>query len=328
MTAAAISTDQLAAWRQSVARSDGTVAVVMGTFSMLQPGNLAAIACAKRRASHVCVLIDPASRQPDYGKAPCERAELVSFLRDVSAVCERPVLPDDARQLCPYIMADCLEQQGPGPVRLAFRAAAEEIAEVPALSGCFTSDIMNAIRNGQTPIPVPEFNNPSKRADLLGTAESWRRQGKTLVTVNGCFDILHTGHARMLADARRMGDRLIVLVNDDASVSAYKGKGRPVFPLHFRMKALRALGPVSMVHAFSGDNPLALLADIRPDIHVKGGSFEPDRVRAEHELLQTWGGRIEFCPMIEGYSTTRLIRAINPQARPGNQSNTIAENTG
>ena len=98
------------------------------------------------------------------------------------------------------------------------------------------------------------------------------------------------------------------MVNDDESVRTYKGQSRPIFPLAFRLRALRALSAVSAVHAFDQDTPLELLSQLRPEIHVKGGSYEEERVRSEKELLQSWGGRLEFCPLVGKYSTSELIR--------------------
>ncbi|MCG2659839.1 MAG: adenylyltransferase/cytidyltransferase family protein, partial [Kiritimatiellae bacterium] len=130
--------------------------------------------------------------------------------------------------------------------------------------------------------------------------------GRPLVTVNGCFDMLHLGHVCLLAQARNLGARLLVLVNDDDSVRTYKGAGRPVFPIRFRLHALNALDAVAKAYPFAGDNPLPLLATIRPDIHVKGGSFEETRVREERRLVESWGGRLEIIPLVEGFSTSNF----------------------
>jgi D-beta-D-heptose 7-phosphate kinase/D-beta-D-heptose 1-phosphate adenosyltransferase len=130
------------------------------------------------------------------------------------------------------------------------------------------------------------------------------------VTVNGCFDILHIGHLRFLAAARAMGGALTVLINDDASVARYKGPTRPVFPEGFRSAALKALVSVDDVVMFAEDEPLAAIAAVKPDIHVKGGSFEPERVRHERELVARWGGRLVGTPLEEGFSTSSYIQKV------------------
>lgn len=312
MTAQILSPKSLIQWHKSIARENGTVAIVMGSFAILQPGNLGVIEEAAKLATHVCVVIEPETPEPDERPkqdAPSKRAEFVSFLRNVSGVCAASALPRDLDQLAPFIMVDCLAQPHPSFLRAAMRKAADRLVDFQPIRGCFTSDIFKTIRAGATPVSVPCGEKP--RPDLMETVSEWRRQGKKLATVNGCFDILHLGHARMLSEARLMGDELIALVNDDASVRAYKGKERPVFPISFRLRALCSLAPVSMAYPFSGDDPLPLLAKIRPNVHVKGGAYEEERVTAEAKLIRTWGGRIEFRPMVEGYSTTRIINKFS-----------------
>ncbi len=312
MTATILSRKDIKAWRRSIARENGTLAVVMGSFAILQPGNLNAVNIARRQASSVCVILETATQFKNNAvkESRAGRAELVSFLRNISAVCEAESCSDEIESLRPFTMIDYPAQPGPSSLRKAARATAESIVEIEPLPGCFTEDISNAIRNNRTPINTPAKAFASAGLNIREQIAIWRQQGKTITTVNGCFDILHIGHARMLAGARSMGDELIVLVNDDASVRTYKGDGRPVFPIRFRLQALSALEPVSLACSFSGDNPLSVLSEIRPDVHVKGGTFEQERVRAESELLRTWGGRVEFRPLVEGYSTTRMIEPI------------------
>ena len=190
------------------------------------------------------------------------------------------------------------------------RALADSIVDLPPLSECFTQDISDRILHNATPVPLAPGTGDSRTGPADLAQLQAKREDRILVTVNGCFDILHLGHLRLLAQARRMGDELMVLINDDESVSAYKGPSRPVFPASFRLSALQALDSVALAYPFPGDNPLELLARIKPDIHVKGGTYEEERVRAERELLAGWGGRVEFCPLVEGYSTTDLINKV------------------
>lgn len=299
--------DKIKDWRASAPGTRDGVAVIAGSFAILQPGNLLAIRRAKQLAVEVIVIMEPATKFKIGGEEEMndQRAEFLSFIRDVSAVCDPGNRLDIIEHLGPYTMVDCLSQRSPGSLRKALRENADRIEDIEAIPGCFTEDVSMAIRDNLTPVSIPPCTNfpIDPEPDRLS---SWRRKGRMIATVNGCFDILHLGHARMLARAREKADELIVLVNDDASVRTYKGKGHPVFPIRFRLQALAALEPVSLACPFSGDNPLELLARLRPDIHVKGGTYEHERVRAENELLESWGGKVEFCPLLEGYSTTRL----------------------
>jgi len=310
-----LSSSKITAWRKSVARAGGNLAVIVGTFNILQPGNLFGIRQAKRRASNVCVVLEPGKAQntsDGLWNPPHIRAEIVSFLQDVSAVFIADTAEHDLQQLRPYILVDCNAQAESGTLRQTARAEAETIVDIPPVKGCFTRMISEALCAARTPIEVPlDSCEPiPTQEDIDDLRANCRKAGGRLVTVNGCFDLLHIGHLRMLAQARKMGHELIVLVNDDVSVRAYKGHQRPVFPIHFRLQALNALVSVSLAYPFSGDNPLAILSSIHPDIHVKGGTFEEDRVHQEQKLLESWGGRLEFCPMIKGLSTSSLIESL------------------
>lgn len=314
-----ITWDKLQAWRQAIADAGGTLAVVTGTFALWHPGNLAAIREAKRQATHVLVIIHPdapVSRDtPSDAATPAmaARLEMASSLRDVAASATCPINNAAAAFNClrPYALVDGRAPKQSGGIALIARNLAERVVELAPIAGCFTADIREAIRNHLTPITVPDASlglQPT-RQDL----DRFLKAGvsiKPLVTVNGCFDILHLGHVRLLAWARNLGARLLVLVNDDDSVRNYKGAGRPVFPVRFRLQALNALDPVSMAYPFAGDNPLSLLAAIRPDIHVKGGSFEETRVREEKRLVESWGGRLATIPLVDGFSTSNVLKQM------------------
>jgi rfaE bifunctional protein nucleotidyltransferase chain/domain len=299
-------------WREAAARPGEPIAVVAGSFDIFQPGNLLALRTAARQAGRVCLVVDAdelrQTRDWAWNSAKA-RAESAAHLRDAAAVLPLTAGQAEAglRALQPYRLVDCLAQAAVLPLHQFARALAAGLTDLPPLANCFTQDISDRIHRNATPVPLP----PAAGYALPTAADIERlqqkRKGRRLVTVNGCFDILHLGHLRMLAQARRMGDELVVLVNDDASVRAYKGPTRPVFPIEFRLAALQALESVSLALPFSGDNPLELLARIKPEIHVKGGTYEEARVRQERELLAGWGGRLEFCPLVAGYSTTGLI---------------------
>ncbi len=298
-----LSSSTIAAWHESIAQANGTVAVVMGKFDILQPVNLSAIRYAKQQANHVCVVIEP-----HESSEVC--AEFVSFLRDVSASFVIDADGHGFQQLKPYILVDYAVQKKCSPLRRTARDMAETIKDISSIKNCFTREIPEKFRASHTPVNIPPDSCDAlpAREDLDRLVMKCRKSGQCLVTVNGCFDILHLGHVRMLSQAREMGDELVVLVNDDASVRSYKGPSRPIFPIHFRLQVLNALTPVSLAYPFSGDNPLSLLSLIHPGIHVKGGSFKENRVHQERELIESWGGRLAFCPMVKGYSTSHLIQ--------------------
>lgn len=138
-----------------------------------------------------------------------------------------------------------------------------------------------------------------------------RAAGRTIVTTNGCFDIIHAGHVRCLEVARGFGDVLIVGLNTDDSVRRLKGPGRPVNSLEERMAVLAGLRAVSIVCPFEGDTPVEFVRAMRPHVHVKGGDWLPDpRSMPEMEPLLAGGGRVEIVPTMGGYSTTRLLERI------------------
>ncbi|MGH8727320.1 MAG: D-glycero-beta-D-manno-heptose 1-phosphate adenylyltransferase [Burkholderiales bacterium] len=133
---------------------------------------------------------------------------------------------------------------------------------------------------------------------------------RPLVFTNGCFDLLHRGHATYLAQARALGKSLVVGVNSDESVQRQdKGKNRPVNPLADRMAVLAALESVSLVVAFADDTPLQLIAVCRPDVLVKGADWAPDEIAGAKEV-KAWGGSVVTIPFVYSTSTTRIIARI------------------
>ena len=144
---------------------------------------------------------------------------------------------------------------------------------------------------------------------LLALVARARAAGERVVMTNGCFDILHAGHVDYLQRARALGDRLIVAVNDDASVRRLKGETRPVNPLSARMAVLAALAAVDWVVPFSEDTPECLICAVLPDLLVKGGDYQPEQV-AGGDCVKAAGGRLEILPFLDGHSTTSLIDAI------------------
>jgi rfaE bifunctional protein nucleotidyltransferase chain/domain len=136
-----------------------------------------------------------------------------------------------------------------------------------------------------------------------------RGLGKQLVFTNGCFDILHVGHVRYLQRARELGDALLVAINSDASVRELKGAGRPVMNEGERAELLAALSAVDYVTIFDDISPRALIAEILPDVLVKGGDYNLDEIHGREEV-EAAGGRVLSLPYIEGASTSSVIERI------------------
>ncbi|MFF9819152.1 D-glycero-beta-D-manno-heptose 1-phosphate adenylyltransferase [Streptomyces sp. NPDC014006] len=150
--------------------------------------------------------------------------------------------------------------------------------------------------------------------DPFAVAARVRAFGGTVVAAGGCFDLLHAGHVGLLQAARRIGDCLVVCVNSDDSVRRRKGDGRPVNPLADRVRVLRALGCVDAVAVFDEDTPERLLAELRPDVWVKGGDYTGADL-PEAALLREWGGQAVLLPYLDGRSSTALIARAAEGAR-------------
>jgi len=142
--------------------------------------------------------------------------------------------------------------------------------------------------------------------ELVERVASARAQGQVVVMTNGCFDLLHVGHVRYLEAARKLGDVLIVAVNDDDSVKRLKGPGRPINKVADRMRMLTALKCVDWAVPFVEDTPQRLIARVLPDLLVKGGDYKPEQV-AGYEEVTAHGGQVVILDFYAGYSTTRII---------------------
>lgn len=144
---------------------------------------------------------------------------------------------------------------------------------------------------------------------LANTLALWRSAGDRIVFTNGCFDILHFGHLHYLADARALGERLVVGLNSGASVRRLKGPNRPINDELTRTHLLAALEIVDAVVIFEEDTPLELIKLVQPDILVKGGDWKPEQIVGS-EVVLTRGGQVLSLPFVEGYSTTNIEQKI------------------
>jgi len=145
--------------------------------------------------------------------------------------------------------------------------------------------------------------------NLYELVQTCRQHGERVVMTNGCFDILHAGHVTYLEQARRLGDRLIVVVNDDASVKRLKGEERPVNVLERRMAVLAGLESVDWVVPFSEDTPENIICMIKPDVLVKGGDYRPEQIAGSACVTEA-GGKVVVLDFVEGCSTSKMINAI------------------
>jgi len=135
----------------------------------------------------------------------------------------------------------------------------------------------------------------------------WRRQALRIGFTNGCFDILHPGHIKLLTRSRAACDRLIVGLNDDASVKRLKGEGRPMQDVHARAEVLAALEAVDLVVVFAQDTPLELIRRVRPKVLLKGGDYRRDQV-VGREIVERDGGEVLLIDLVPGFSTTDIVR--------------------
>jgi len=149
---------------------------------------------------------------------------------------------------------------------------------------------------------------PDTRTDILAISNS-RKNGSKIVFTNGCFDILHVGHTRYLADAKKHGDVLVVGLNSDSSTKGLKGESRPVVTELERKEVLVALKSVDFVCIFDEENPLELIKAILPDVLVKGGDWPIEKIIGADVVKQN-GGDVYSLPFYPGHSSTGLIERI------------------
>ncbi|MBD3422350.1 MAG: adenylyltransferase/cytidyltransferase family protein [Chitinivibrionales bacterium] len=149
------------------------------------------------------------------------------------------------------------------------------------------------------------FATPEQARDYFAPL---RRQGKSVVTTNGCFDIVHAGHIRYLIEAAAQGDLLAVGINADATVRQLKGVGRPIQRQEDRALLISSLKMVACAFIFADPNPIQFIEIIRPDVHVKGGDY-PENI-IEKPAVEKYGGKVKIVAMHAGYSTSKIVRRI------------------
>ena len=145
---------------------------------------------------------------------------------------------------------------------------------------------------------------------LIEKVNGWKQQGKRIAFTNGVYDLLHKGHIFSLSQAAKEGDILIIGLNSDASVKRLKGESRPVNDQDARALLLVALTMVDAVVVFEEDTPLKLITSILPDVLIKGGDYTIDQIAGAKEVIEN-GGKVVINPILDGFSTTAIIKAIS-----------------
>jgi D-beta-D-heptose 7-phosphate kinase/D-beta-D-heptose 1-phosphate adenosyltransferase len=197
-------------------------------------------------------------------------------------------------------------------------AANADIEDAVALANLAAGIVVRKLGTATT--TLAEIHDELKQADEIGygviTEEQLaqvidisHRRGEKVIMTNGCFDLMHTGHIDYLEKARALGDRLVIAVNSDASVTELKGVERPINMLEQRMILLAALECVDWVLPFTEETPERLYCRVLPDVIVKGGDYRPEDVVGRDCVLEN-GGKVEIIAFVEGHSTTRIINKI------------------
>ncbi len=233
--------------------------------------------------------------------------------------------PDHAPLHLPARAREVFDVTGAGDTVIstlaASLAAGEELPNAVALANLAAGIVVAKL--GTAAISAPELRRAVQReagsergvvsvGQLLLALEDARAHGEKIVFTNGCFDILHAGHVSYLEQARAQGDRLVLAVNDDASVSRLKGPGRPINAVDRRMAVLAGLGAVDWVVSFSEDTPENLLRAVRPDVLVKGGDYGIDGVVGA-DIVRAYGGEVRVLGVVENSSTTAIVEKIRAQ---------------
>jgi len=149
-------------------------------------------------------------------------------------------------------------------------------------------------------------------SQLQEQVQQWRDQGSKIVFTNGCFDLLHLGHVDYLEKAKQLGDKLVLGLNTDASISRIKGPSRPLQDEMSRARIMASLLFIDAVVLFDDDTPLELIKAVQPDILVKGDDYAVTQI-VGHEVVTARGGEVKTVPLVKGYSTTNIVNKIKEQ---------------
>lgn len=232
--------------------------------------------------------------------------------------------PDEAPVYCRAAVREVADVSGAGDTAIATLAAcvgkglpwAESMHLANAAAGVAVGKM------GTSPVSIAELNEALReQADnpklfsvqnLVEKIEEWRRKNETVVFTNGCFDLLHPGHISLIRQSAAQGDHLIVGLNSDASVRRLKGPTRPIQNESSRALLLAALSDVDAIVLFDEDTPFELISALRPDVLVKGSDYTIDNVVGA-DVVQQGGGRVYLARLVDGCSTTGIVRKIDNQ---------------
>lgn len=232
------------------------------------------------------------------------------------------IRPDSPELHLPAKAQEVFDVTGAGDTVLSVLAAAlaagDGLAEATALANLAAGLVIGKL--GTAAISGPELRRAimaeqnsgrgAMSAEQLQVAvQDAKAHGEKIVFTNGCFDIIHAGHVGYLSEARKLGDRLIVAINDDDSVHRLKGAGRPINPVERRMIVLEGLEAVDWVVSFSGDTPEELLESLQPDVLVKGGDYNLDQV-VGGEYVKSYGGEVKALEFLDNCSTSAIVEKM------------------
>jgi rfaE bifunctional protein nucleotidyltransferase chain/domain len=163
-----------------------------------------------------------------------------------------------------------------------------------------------------SPGQIEQDSKIKAEGELVKIISGLKKGKKKIVFTNGCFDIIHAGHVRLLKKAKSFGDILIVGLNTDASVRRYKGPARPIVSQDERSEIIAALESVDYVVLFDDPDPCRIISILKPDIHVKGGDYDPDNYiqMPESKVVREYGGEVKIINIHDGKSTTNIIKKI------------------
>lgn len=232
------------------------------------------------------------------------------------------IRPDSPELHLPARAQEVFDVTGAGDTVISVLAAAlaagDNLADATALANLAAGLVVGKL--GTAAISGPELRRAiladqnsgrgAMTAEQLEIAvQDARDHGEKIVFTNGCFDIIHAGHVGYLAEARKLGDRLIVAINDDDSVRRLKGPGRPINPVERRMAVLAGLEAVDWVVSFAEDTPEPLLASLKPEVLVKGGDYSFDQV-VGGEYVQSYGGEVRVLDFLDNCSTSAIVEKM------------------
>ncbi len=232
------------------------------------------------------------------------------------------IRPDSPELHLPARAQEVFDVTGAGDtvisVLAAAMAAGESMADATALANLAAGLVVGKL--GTAAISGPEMRRAimqevdSSRGAMTSeqlsiAVQDAREHGEKIVFTNGCFDIIHAGHVGYLSEAKKLGDRLIVAINDDASVARLKGPGRPINPVERRMAVLAGLEAVDWVVSFAEDTPEKLLESLRPEVLVKGGDYSLDQV-VGGEFVRSYGGEVQALEFLDNCSTSEIVEKM------------------